>query len=226
MFSANSGTGSNAYRSVGIGSIVDAATPHQLVALLFDGARAAIAQAKGHLDRHETAAKGAAISKAIAIIDDGLKLSLDMKVGGDLAINLRDLYTYMSHRLLYANVKNDGAALDEVEKLLHQLGDAWASIATKVAKTPAAKTAPAAGPVQASRIGAAPTQEKRAAVATTQTYDPGATGRQQAGGIAAAKPSAPAGNTTPSSLATSSGSAPAASPSSQQSRLAAAYGVR
>jgi flagellar protein FliS len=82
MFSANSGKGSSAYHNVGVESIAETAAPHQLVLMLFNGARAAVAEAKGHLDRNEVAAKGGAISKAISIIDGGLKASLDLNVGG------------------------------------------------------------------------------------------------------------------------------------------------
>jgi len=152
MFSANSGTGSNAYRNVGVESIAETAAPHQLVLMLFNGARAAIAEAKGHLERNEIAAKGATISKAISIIDGGLKASLDLSVGGQMAKNLSDLYVYMEQRLVFANLKNDRAALDEVAKLLKELGDAWASIAgAKPAQAPATKPTPGAGQAQASR---------------------------------------------------------------------------
>ena len=205
MFSTNSGTGSNAYRNIGVESMASTAAPHQLVLMLFNGARAAIAEAKGHLERHEVAAKGAAISKAISIIDGGLKASLDLNVGGELAQNLSNLYVYMGQRLLHANLKNDRGALDEVARLLQELGDAWSSIAGKVAKAPAPKPGQVAGTAQAGR----PATDSLA-----QTYGAAAGDRHQAGGAAAGQLSVPAGSTAP------------AIPSSQSSRLAAAYGVR
>lgn len=51
--------------------------------------------------------KGMAISKAIAIIQEGLRLSLDKDKGGELAANLDALYDYMGHRLLQANLRTD-----------------------------------------------------------------------------------------------------------------------
>jgi flagellar protein FliS len=119
----------NAYRSVGVESIVGSASPHKLVLMLFDGASAAVSSAGVHLRERNIAAKCAAISKAIAIIDGGLKASLDLSVGGALAQNLSDLYAYMTQRLLQANLNNDPAALEEVSKLLQQLGSAWATLA-------------------------------------------------------------------------------------------------
>lgn len=117
-----------AYTKTGIESGVTAADPHRLTSMLYQGALLSIANAKNAILRKDTPAKGAAISKAIMIIDDGLKASLDKKVGGDLAMNLDALYAYMSTRLLAANLKNDMGALDEVARLLTDLQQAWASI--------------------------------------------------------------------------------------------------
>jgi flagellar protein FliS len=74
------------------------------------------------------AAQGESISKAIAIIGEGLHASLDQSVGGPLAQELGALYTYMVSRLVHANLKNDVDALDEVERLLTELKSAWDSI--------------------------------------------------------------------------------------------------
>jgi flagellar protein FliS len=138
----------NAYRAVGVESLASTADPHQLVLMLFNGARAAVAAAKGHLQRKEIAPKCEAISKAIAIVDGGLKASLDLNVGGPMAQSLSDLYAYMGQRLLEANLYNDGQKLDEVALLLEQLGSAWESIAGKAAPA-AVASAPAVRPALA-----------------------------------------------------------------------------
>jgi flagellar protein FliS len=80
----------------------------------------------------EFVAKGASISKAMMIIDEGLKSSLDMKVGGELPKNLAALYDYMNQRLLHANLNNDPTVLDEVSGLLSELKGAWEAIRPKV----------------------------------------------------------------------------------------------
>ena len=118
----------DAYSQVGVDVDITTASPHRLILLLFDGALKAVTKAKFHMGNKETSAKGEAISKAIAIIDEGLNLSLDVRAGGELAENLRSLYEYMCHRLLQANLKNDVGALDEVTRLLSELRGAWASI--------------------------------------------------------------------------------------------------
>lgn len=117
-----------AYSNVAIESKTHSADPHKLILMLYQGALLSIASAKNQMLRHEISEKGRSISRAISIINDGLKASLDLKVGGPLAQNLSDLYDYMSQRLLVANMKNDPAILDEVSALLLDLRGAWEGI--------------------------------------------------------------------------------------------------
>jgi flagellar secretion chaperone FliS len=111
------------------------ADSHQLILMLFDGAGVAVADAKKHLASGNIAAKCASIDKASMIINDGLRASLDLNAGGQLAKQLLDLYGYMCQRLLQGNLRNDRAALDEVIKLLSELRGAWASIRTGAGAT-------------------------------------------------------------------------------------------
>lgn len=131
----------NAYSQVGVETGIAGASPHKLISMLFDGAILAVSHGKTYMQQGQVAAKGESLSKAIAIIDDGLIVSLDEEAGGDLAKNLKMLYEYMSHRLLMGNLKNDVAALDEVTKLLTELKGAWDMIAShpQTAASPAAR---------------------------------------------------------------------------------------
>ena len=124
----NASAAIRAYNKVGVESGVTAADPHKLIAMLYQGALLAIANAKNGILRNDIPAKGKAISHAILIIDNGLNASLDKEVGGDLALNLAALYDYMSKRLLTANMNNDMAALDEVAHLLTDLKGSWEEI--------------------------------------------------------------------------------------------------
>lgn len=135
----NTTTAIKAYAKVGVESGVAAADPHKLISMLYQGALLAIANAKNGMLRKDIPAKGLAISKAIAIIDEGLNASLDKNVGGPLAQNLSSLYEYMGVRLITANLKNDMAILDEVARLLTDLKQAWDSI-RPVAKPESAAT--------------------------------------------------------------------------------------
>ena len=120
-----------AYSQVSVNGTVAVASPHKLITMLFEGALRAIASARGHIQRQEIPQKGLAISKAISIIDEGLRASLDLKAGGDLAEKLDALYEYMSHRLLIANLNDELEILDEVGGLLNDIKSAWIEIDPK-----------------------------------------------------------------------------------------------
>ncbi|EEQ02288.1 hypothetical protein yrohd0001_35620 [Yersinia rohdei ATCC 43380] len=107
---------------------VMSASPHQLIVMLFDGAQSALVRARILMNQGDIPAKGAALSKAINIIDNGLSAGLDMEKGGELAQNLSALYDYMSRRLLHANLHNDEQAITEVLALLENIADAWRQI--------------------------------------------------------------------------------------------------
>jgi flagellar protein FliS len=119
---------SNLYQQVGVETRISGATPHALVAMLFDGWMEAVAQARGALRNGDVVAKGQAIGRAVRIIDEGLRAGLDMKAGGTLARDLHDLYGYLTMRLTVANLRNDEAALDECQRLMRPLQEAWNAI--------------------------------------------------------------------------------------------------
>ena len=128
--SFNSGAG--AYARVGLEIGAMSASPHQLIVMLFDGAKAAMSMARHHMASGDIVAKGHAISKAINIVDNGLKASLDASTGGKagekLVANLTALYDYINQRLMYANLRNDPAMLEEACSLLESVSSAWRDI--------------------------------------------------------------------------------------------------
>lgn len=117
-----------AYHRVGVETGVDAATPHQLVAMLFDGCADAIAEGRTAMQRGQIEAKCKAVTRAVRIVDEGLRAALDVKAGGKLAEDLLALYGYLTLRLTQANLHNDAAALDECHALLEPVRNAWAAI--------------------------------------------------------------------------------------------------
>jgi flagellar protein FliS len=117
-----------AYSQVGLESDALSASPHKLISMLLDGAMSSISAARKHMLAGEIEAKSNAITKAMNIISEGLKGSLDLRKGGEIAIHLYSLYSYMSGRLFLANLKNQPELLDEVTTLLGQIEDAWSQI--------------------------------------------------------------------------------------------------
>lgn len=120
------------YAKLGVETSVQTADPHQLITLLFDGARSAISMARLAMEQNIVNIRGTSISKAIDIISNGLQVSLDLQSGGDLATKLFALYDYMTRRLIYANANNDRPALEEVDSLLSEIQSAWIAIADEV----------------------------------------------------------------------------------------------
>jgi flagellar secretion chaperone FliS len=142
----------SAYQRVCVETGVHEADPHKLVLMLYEGALLALADAQLYMTRRETANKGRSLSKAIMIIDGGLKASLDVKAGGELGERLAALYNYMCDRLLHANLHNRPEIIDEVRQLLMELRGAWEQIhpaAAVTAATPSSRyavPAPSAAP--------------------------------------------------------------------------------
>ena len=132
MFTSASHRAASAYKRVAVETSVQGADPHTLVGLLFDALLQSIAEARGAMSRGDTVAKGASLGKAVRILEEGLKAGLNLREGGDIAANLRQLYSYSTLRLTQANLRNDDAALQECATLLKTLQQAWSEIAPQV----------------------------------------------------------------------------------------------
>lgn len=102
--------------------------PHKLIEMLYDGFFAELAKARGAMRAREIEAKCTAISKAIRIVEEGLRVALDPKAGGQIARDLNELYTFVSKRLVLANARNDEKMLDECAAVMRPLQEAWAAI--------------------------------------------------------------------------------------------------
>ena len=121
------------YNEVDRVSGVSDADPHRLVQMLLEGALGKIAIVKGLMARNEIAKKGEMISQAVSIIN-GLRASLDLNAGGELATNLDNIYEYIERRLLKANIDDDVTILDEASSLLHEIKSGWELIPLELRK--------------------------------------------------------------------------------------------
>jgi flagellar secretion chaperone FliS len=123
------------YGQVATQAQANTANPHRLITMLLDGAMDKIAAAKGFMLRSDVAQKSSLIGGAVAIVN-GLRMSLDKKIGGDIAQNLDALYEYMGRVLMEANVTNNTAKLDEVSGLLSEIRSAWVGIPENIQNMP------------------------------------------------------------------------------------------
>ena len=126
------------YRNVNASSGVEDASPHKLVAMLYQAVSGEIAAARGALQRRDVLEKGRAIGHAVRIIEEGLLAPLDMERGGSLAVNLRDLYQFIVYRMTIGNLNSDDVALADCASLIRTLSDTWASIGPQVHEAPRA----------------------------------------------------------------------------------------
>jgi flagellar secretion chaperone FliS len=146
MFGAKIG-GVAAYSKIGLETGVDAASPHKLIVMLFDGALEALRMGRVQMKAGDITGKGQSISKAATIVSSGLRASLDLQKGGEIAGSLDALYDYMARRLMMSHLHNSVDGLDEVEKLLVDLREAWNAIGEPVPAAAPVAAAPVAAPV-------------------------------------------------------------------------------
>ena len=118
----------DSYHRVHVESGAQSGDPHKLIEMLLQGAIDAVNKARGALERQDMRVKGEQVSKAVRIVEEGLRAALDRTAGGQIAVELDQLYAYVSRRLTLANVRNDDAALMECVQLLLPIHDAWSGI--------------------------------------------------------------------------------------------------
>src|SRR5690606_12848287 len=116
-----------AYANIGLETEVLSASPEHLITLLFNGAQAAILKAKLHMENNNLEGRGMAISKAIDIVDSGLKASVDLEAGGEVAKYLVASYELIIRNLMLANLHADAAKLDLAGQMLKDISGAWRS---------------------------------------------------------------------------------------------------
>jgi flagellar protein FliS len=118
------------YNQVRVESGVAAARPIDLVVMVYEGAIEVLGKAAAQMRGGDIDGKNHSITRAIRIIDEGLRAPLDLRAG-DVAANLAGLYDYMTRRLLQGSARNDPTMLDEVRGLLLDLKSSWDELASR-----------------------------------------------------------------------------------------------
>ena len=125
MYTSMNRSAANAYRQVGVQSVVDGASPHLLIQMLFDALETSLNAAKGAMQRGEIEEKGRQIGKAVRILEEGLKASLNYEQGGEVAQNLVSLYDYCITQITLANLRNDISLLDAAQTVIAPVAQGW-----------------------------------------------------------------------------------------------------
>jgi flagellar protein FliS len=117
-----------AYQSVRRSTLVEGASPHQLIEMLYDGALSNIAIARQHLANGNRQLLHVHVDKAVAIVQE-LQGSLRDYETNELAGNLFELYSYLVSTLISANQSMDDEGFGVCAQLIDILRDAWQAIA-------------------------------------------------------------------------------------------------
>lgn len=115
------------YQNVDVRATAETASPHKLIEMLLDGALGSLAKAKGAVERNNIQERTQHLNKASEIIG-GLRGSLDLEKGGEVAANLENLYEYMTRSVLQANRDNDVDKVQEVMNLLLEIKQGWSGM--------------------------------------------------------------------------------------------------
>lgn len=115
---------SNSYRN----NQIMTASPEQILIMLYDGAIRFVRQAKLAIEENRLGDKAQAINRAVAIITE-FSNTLDYEAGGDLALELNQLYDFAVRELAAVNAGNDARRLEPVEKVLLDLREGFVGAA-------------------------------------------------------------------------------------------------
>lgn len=106
---------------------IQTASTGDLILLLYDGAIRFLGRALVALEERRFDAASADIVRGQDIVLE-LIAGLDFERGGDLAVNLRELYLFLYQTLLAANLKKDGEKIRTVIRLLDNVREAWRTV--------------------------------------------------------------------------------------------------
>jgi flagellar protein FliS len=117
----------HSYQSVKRATLVEGASPHRLVEMLFEGALSNIAIARRHMTKNNRQMSHVHIDKAVAVIQE-LQASLQDYQTNELSANLFDLYSYIVSTLMESEKNLDDESLKTCVNLIGILCDAWKEI--------------------------------------------------------------------------------------------------
>jgi flagellar protein FliS len=118
------------------GQAAETLAPLTQIVLLYDGAIRRIKEARQAIEERRVKDRYTAVEKAGAI-DDALHAALDHERGGEIAVQLDRIYTYVGFRLQRVNLDDDPAICDELVARLGELRASWAQIAAPAGAAPA-----------------------------------------------------------------------------------------
>lgn len=123
-------------------------SPARLVLMAYERTIVSLQEAVAAIERGDIESRWRANKRAIEIIGH-LGETLDIERGGEIALNLAELYRFILARLVHVDLHDDPTPAVEAIRLLTPLRDSWAELANGGAGEPA-PVARAGEPVGAS----------------------------------------------------------------------------
>ncbi|MGL4543391.1 MAG: flagellar export chaperone FliS [Polymorphobacter sp.] len=124
-------TAAQRYQALDIGTRVECATPHELVAMLFEGLRDALGGAERALANGRAALRVKSVTRALAILD-ALDSSLDYTRGPSVARALTAVYAQVRALIVAGNAEARAELFSAAAGQIADLDEAWAEIEPQV----------------------------------------------------------------------------------------------
>ena len=104
---------------------VSTASPGELTLMLYNGCLKFLGKAKIAINEKNIQEKNVNLQKAQKIIQE-LMVTLNMDI--EISQSMMQMYEYMNHRLIEANLKNDVQIIEEVEGYALEFRDTWKQV--------------------------------------------------------------------------------------------------
>jgi len=115
------------YRAIDVSSKIEGASPHRLVAILYEELVLALSTMKMAIRRGDGLRQNEAQARALVIVQS-LDGSLDFAKGGDIAGALSAVYAEVSRLTALGGNAQDADAIDRAQKLIAEIAEAWNQI--------------------------------------------------------------------------------------------------
>lgn len=109
---------------------VKTADLHRLVVMLYEEAIRYLKEAVEAFEGRDPERKCERLIFGMEVISELLS-SLDTEAGGEIAKNLKGLYTYMLQRLVLAEAEGNVGKVQEVISMLQELLEAWSEVSQR-----------------------------------------------------------------------------------------------
>ncbi len=115
------------YQTVDLTSRIEGASPHGLVAILFEELLKSLDALSVAWERKDFTQRGARQQRALSILH-GLEASLDLDGGGEVASSLAAIYAEARRLIIAAGNNNDPSSIGRAREMLGEIATAWEAI--------------------------------------------------------------------------------------------------